>query len=216
MTASVRLLDIGKIDFSKRDVINPVMDLADLDRALTTLGELLQYRGQSADVSIVGGGALLLSGFHLRPTKDVDIVGMGGEEPLRSAHPLPEYLSLAIADTARAHGLNSDWMNAGPTSLLDLGLPAGFFARANVRDYGALTVRIAHRWDLVCMKVYAAADAMPGSSKHSQDLQVLAPSVDELVRAAAWCRSHDPSQGFATRQLAPLLRAMGVPDAQLP
>ena len=44
---------------------------ADLEEALSTLGQLLQDRGEAYDVVVIGGGALLLLGLIVRPTKDL-------------------------------------------------------------------------------------------------------------------------------------------------
>jgi hypothetical protein len=51
---------------------------------------------------------------------------------------MPEPLRTAVLDVARAFGLADDWVNLGPESLLDLGLPAGFLGRLERRDYGGL------------------------------------------------------------------------------
>ena len=60
---------------------------------------------------------------------------------------------------------------------------------------------------------YAAVDQGP-DSKHFEDLVNLGPSNDELLVAARWARSHDPSEGFRD-QLLHALRDLGVPDAQV-
>jgi hypothetical protein len=84
-----------------------------------------------------------------------------------------------------------DWLNAGPASLLDLGLPEGFLQRAQRRSYGeALTVLFASRTDQIHFKLYAAVDQ--GAGWHFADLQALEPTEPEL-QAARWSRTHDPS-----------------------
>jgi hypothetical protein len=104
--------------------------------------------------------------------------------------------------------LSPDWLNAGPASMLDLGLPPGFLERTIRREYGELTVRLASRYDQICFKLYAAADDSP-RGKHFADLRELAPSADELRQAAAWTRTHAPSDGFA-HILRQVLAALGV------
>ncbi|HEX4418073.1 MAG TPA: hypothetical protein VH165_09250 [Kofleriaceae bacterium] len=74
--------------------------------------------------------------------------------------------------------------------------------------YGGLAVRLASRYDQVCFKLYAAADNSP-RSKHFADLKELAPSADELRRAARWTITHDPSEGFHM-MLSQVLAALGV------
>src|SRR3990172_4893167 len=55
-----------------------------------------------------------------------------------------------------------------------------------------------------------AADHWPLRGKHLQDLQALTPTVVELVDAARWCRTHDPSVGFRDVQLGPVLGLFDV------
>ena len=112
------------------------MNHADLTTALETLGQLLDHQGESYDIVLIGGGALLLTGLIERPTRDLDIV-------------------------ARVEG--TLWVEGEP-------MPAP-------------------------LKLYAAVDQGP-RSKHAMDLGKLRPDHDELLVAARWCRTHDPSEGF--------------------
>ena len=57
--------------------------------------------------------------------------------------------ALAVALAVTALGLAPDWLNSGPTSLLDFGLPAGFSERVHTKIYGGLTFRIADRFDQI-------------------------------------------------------------------
>ena len=101
----------------------------------------------------------------------------------------------------------------GPSSLLDVGLPEGFVARLETRVYGdALTVHFASRLDQIHFKLYAVIDQGPG--KHESDLRALNPTPDELVRAARWTRTHDPSPGFKCLVEQTLSR-LGIADADL-
>ena len=182
----------------------------ELDQALETLGALLSARGLAFDIVVVGGGALLLRGLIARPTKDLDVVAMVEDGAWVSASPLPEQLLSAAIEVAGALDLADDWLNPGPTSLLDLGLPSGFEGRATRQLFGGLTVRVAAREDQVAFKLYAAADQWPHAGKHLQDLNELSPTPAELVRSAAWCRTHDPSPGFRDLLLVPVLAKFGV------
>ena len=185
---------------------------ADLEEALITLGQLLQGRGEAYDVVIIGGGALLLLGLIERPTKVLDAVArVEGDRWLR-AEPFPDGLKRAIEDVAAALDLEDDWLNPGPAGLMDLGLPGGFEARATIRTFGTLTIRLAAVEDLVAFKLYAAADHWPDRSRHLADLSRLGPKQEALVAAARWCRTHDPSEGFRAMQLLPVLAELGVED----
>ncbi len=179
-----------------------------LEDALATLGEVLDARGHRFEVVAVGGGGLLLLGVIRRPTKDLDLLGVLTPAGLVSAEPLPTELGSASRDVAAALGLAPDWLNAGPTQLLDLGLPHGFLGRVSRRTYGGLIVHLAARFDQIHFKLYAAIDQGP-RSKHFQDLVKLDPAPDELVAAARWAMSHDPSDAFRemSRQA---LHALGV------
>jgi len=124
---------------------------------------------------------------------------------------MPEALRIAVEDVARTYGLARDWVNLGPESLLDLGLPDGFAGRLERHDYGGLVTWLAGRFDMVCFKLYAAVD-QGSRSRHLQDLRELQPDRDELFAAARWTRTHDPSPGFRS-VLVDALRQFGVEDA---
>lgn len=182
-----------------------------LEDALEALGSVLEDRGFAYSLAVIGGGALLLRGDIRRPTKDLDVAALVEDDLLATAEPLPEALSTAVFDVAAALELAPDWVNAGPTSVLQLGLPAGFLERCTVATYGSLTLYIAGRTDLIALKLYAAADHWPSRyNKHLDDLRQLTPTTEELPDAARWCTSHDPSPGFREHQLDPCLAALGV------
>lgn len=123
---------------------------------------------------------------------------------------LPAPLLRAIEDTAAVFRLPRDWLNAGPRSLLQLGLPEGALERAHRREWGGLVLHIADRRDQIFFKLYAAVDQGP-QSKHFEDLRRLEPTAEELRAAAAWARTHDPSDGFR-QELRGVLRDLGATD----
>src|ERR1700677_131642 len=134
------------------------------DDLLGALSEQLAAQRECFTIAVVGGSALLALGLISRTTRDVDVLAIvdGGE--LTSAQPLPAALVGAAQTVARDFGLSKDWLNPGPTSLLDLGLPEGFLERE-------------------------------GAGKHLNDLQALAPTERELLDAASWSQTNDPSDG---------------------
>jgi len=166
-----------------------------MEEALETLGDLLAEGGHSVGVLVIGGGSLLLLGYVERPTADVDVVGFAGPDGYCKAESLPEFLAGATEDVGRALALGPGWLNVGPADLFDFGLPEGLEDRVTLRRYGSLEVHLPAREDLICFKLYAAVDQGP-RSKHMDDLRALSPSRDELVAAARWTRTHDPSTGF--------------------
>ncbi len=189
------------------------MNVGHLRSALSTLGEVLAARGLRYEVVIVGGANLLLRGVITRSTKDGDVVaGRSSDGQIIEMPQLPAPLAAAVRDVARTYGLAEDWLNVGPASLLDLGLPDGFAGRLSREDFGALTVWLAGRHDLVCFKLYAAADHWPARDRHLADLRALAPDRGDLLAAARWARTHDASPGFRSLLVA-VLDELGIEDA---
>lgn len=182
------------------------------ERLLSGLGEHLAAANERFELVVVGGSGLLALGEIERSTRDVDLVALRNGEELNPAKPLPEPLRLAAERVARDFGLDAAWLNGGPTSLLELGLPEGFLDRLDSRGYGdALIVHFASRYDQIHFKLYAMVDA-GGPGKHEQDLQALAPSEAELLAAARWSRTHDPSEAYRETLLR-ALEHLGVSDA---
>lgn len=186
-----------------------------VDTILSALGEQLLASGKgSVDFLVCGGSALQALGLATRTTKDVDVVALVSHSANQSlglvtAKPLPDFLLEAAKKVARDFVLSENWLNPGPTSALDFGLPEGILDRAEVRNYGeALTVRFLSRYDQIHFKLYAAVDQ---GGKHYQDLLALNPSAEELERAARWSMTHDVSDGYKV-ELKRLLTGMGKAD----
>jgi hypothetical protein len=184
------------------------------ERILEALGEQLTARGERYELVVIGGSALLALGLVERATKDVDIVALRSGETLDSAKPLPEGLGVARDLVARDFSLLPQWLNPGPTELLEFGLPDGFVGRLERRDHGTgLTAYFASRLDQIHFKLYAAVDE-GGPGKHEADLRALAPTEAELIAAARWSQTHDPSPGYA-QELRGALEFLGVADVDL-
>ncbi|MEQ1736561.1 MAG: DUF6036 family nucleotidyltransferase [Rhodoglobus sp.] len=169
----------------------------ELRRALDVLGRILEDRGYSSEIVLIGGGALLLQGWITRPTKDLDALAVVDHGTYRSAKPFPALLQEAIEDTAPVVGMEPHWLNAGPTAQLDYDLPEGFRDRTTKVQFHALVIQLAGRFDLICLKLYAAADH-DRRSKHVADLIALAPEPDEFARAAIWVKRQDAGPEFAS------------------
>jgi len=183
------------------------------DQLLGALSEQLAASGEHYELVVIGGSGLLALGIIERATRDVDIVALHSDGALDRAKPLPEALRIARDRVARDFSLPPEWLNPGPTDLLELGLPAGFVDRLERRDYGeSLVVYLASRYDQIHFKLYALVDQGPG--KHEEDLRALSPTEAELVAAARWSRSQDPSDGYA-QVLRGALTHLGVEDARL-
>jgi hypothetical protein len=187
---------------------------ATTDRLLSALSEHLSLTGHEYDLVVIGGSALLALGLVSRSTQDVDIVALTGSAGLDEALPLPKPLADARARVARDFGLPEDWLNSeAARDMLRLGLPEGFTKRLTRREYGSsLTVRYASRFDQIHFKLHATVDR--GGGKHFSDLLALDPSQAELLAAARWTRTHDPSEGFHS-VLTEVLAHFKIEDADL-
>lgn len=118
---------------------------------------------------------------------------------------------MAVREVGDALGLGETWFNSGPASLMDFGLPGGLEDRVTIRTHGTLEVHIPAREDMVCFKLYAVVD-QGERSKHFSDLRALAPTPRQLLSAARWTRTHDPSPGF----LGELRRILGLLGVEVP
>lgn len=175
--------------------VNTPIDADSVDNVLAALGDQLSVRGESYSIVVVGGSGLLALGVVTRTTRDVDVVALLDEGSIVPANELPDGLLAAARVVAADFGLPSDWLNNGPASLVDFGLPPGLLERATHRAYGhALDVLFVSREDQIHFKLYAVVDQ--GAGKHLSDLEALAPSESELLQAARWTRRHDPSEGY--------------------
>ncbi|HLX31184.1 MAG TPA: nucleotidyl transferase AbiEii/AbiGii toxin family protein [Gaiellaceae bacterium] len=186
------------------------LDEQNTHELLAALGEQLAQRETRIELVVIGGSALLALGLIHRTTRDVDVVGLLTPGGVTDPRPLPEAVLEAADRVSADFDLPADWLNAAPASLLDFGLPAGFIERLASRDYGpALRVHFASRIDQIHFKLYAMVDQGPG--KHEADLVELTPTADELLTAARWARTHDPSDAFR-QELISALSYLGVKD----
>ena len=167
---------------------------------------------EPVELLICGGSGLIILGLTQRVTKDVDILARvkrtnTGDIELIKARPLNTEFIMASEKVARDFNLPENWINTGPTSAVDLGLPAGIMERVVTREFGPnLTVHFLGRYDQIHFKLYASVDQ--GAGKHFDDLLALKPTGEELEQAARWSMSHDVSEGYR-QVLKDLLKHMG-------
>ncbi|MGH2836915.1 MAG: DUF6036 family nucleotidyltransferase [Thermoleophilaceae bacterium] len=183
------------------------------ERLLAALAEQLAAKGYRYEIVVVGGAGLQALGIIDRVTRDIDIVALREGDDLVDAERLPAEFIEARDRVAADFRIPTSWLNSEPASLRQGGLPAGFVDRLETRSYGTgLIVHLASRTDQIFLKLYAAVDQGPG--KHEADLRMLSPTSEELVAAARWARTHDPSSGFA-QVLRECLAHFGVADVEL-
>ncbi|MBW1859203.1 MAG: hypothetical protein JRI70_03785 [Deltaproteobacteria bacterium] len=188
-------------------------DQKDIEKILNALGEQLEGSAEEPlEFLVCGGSALIVLGLVQRATKDVDILAritrtVAGQMLLIKANPLPEAFISASKKVSRDFNLSENWINTGPTSAVDLGLPDGIMERVTTREYGPkLMVHFTGRYDQIHFKLYASADQ--GAGRHYDDLLALKPTVEELQQAARWSMTHDVSEGYR-EVLKGLLNHMG-------
>ena len=189
-----------------------------LEQGLEVLGDVLAEERQQADLVLIGAGALLLRGELIRPTADLDVVARVEDGLLEASDPLPEALVRAVRRVGAALDLPhiprdvKDWLNAGPSYLTKIGLPEGFQDRLTLRRYGALTIRIASRMDLIALKFLAASDPQRGTRRAIDvaDIRRTLPTHGEVVHALRWCMRVDGRPDFLRLDAAPLLAELGI------
>ena len=188
----------------------------DVEKILSALGEQLEdLVNEPVEILVCGGSALNVLGVVQRATEDVDVLAYvkrnkAGEVFLVKAEPLTDELAAAAKKVARDFNLPEKWLNPGPASAVDFGLPNGLMERVITRKYGRkLIVHYLGRYDQIHFKLYAAVDL--GAGKHLDDLLALKPTSDELENAARWTMTHDVSEGFK-QNLKSLLNYLGFKD----
>lgn len=191
-------------------------DQKDIETILSALGEQLEGLSEErVEFLVCGGSALIFLGLVHRTTKDVDILAYvkrtrSGNTFFIKAEPLNVELIKASKKVARDFNLPENWINTGPTSAVDLGLPDELMERVRSREFGRkLTIHFLGRFDQIHFKLYAAVDQ--GAGIHFDDLLSLNPTADECEQAARWSMTHDVSEGYR-QTLKDLLNHMGYSD----
>jgi len=193
-----------------------LQDQKEVELILTALGEQLEkLTDQTIELLVCGGSALNVLGLIQRATEDVDILAYvkrneGQEVFFVKAEPLSPELKMAAEKVARDFNLPDRWLNSGPTSAVDLGLPEGLMERVITKQFGPkLIIHFLGRYDQIHFKLYAAVDQ--GAGKHLDDLLLLNPTSDEIEDAARWSMTHDVSEGYK-QNLKDMLIYMGFKD----
>jgi len=188
----------------------------EIESILRALGEQLEgLAPEPVEILVCGGSALNLLGFIRRATKDVDVIAYihrdkEGKVFLIKVDPLGPELKEASRKVARDFNLPENWLNTGPASAVDFGLPEGLMERVITRSFGKkLVIHFLGRYDQIHFKLYAAV--AQGAGKHFDDLLALQPTAEELGKAARWSMTHDISEGYK-QTLQRLLIHLGYED----
>ncbi len=170
------------------DKKNIEMIFSALDRQLAAGG------GFGISLVVCGGTALAALGLVARTTKDVDVLGSFKGGKIQKISEFPSWLSEAAKKVARDFNLPEDWLNLGPASQLEMGLPEGLKERLYKTVYGKqLTIYFISRIDQIHFKLFASLDR---GGYHVEDLFKLNPSEAELLAACRWVLTQDVSIAF--------------------
>jgi len=161
---------------------------------LSLLGEhLAQASSELIRLIVCGGTALNVLGLVVRTTKDVDVIG-GLDEQGRWIKDLPEEFWKGVKEVGAFYQLPKDWLNFGPQSYLETGLPNGLISRVTWKTYSPVfELGYISRFDQIHLKLYASADR---AGYHVDDLLQLQPNSEEIVLASKWCLGQDVYEEF--------------------
>src|SRR4030042_4599721 len=171
-------------------IINDIREA--LDRQIGVHG------GVPLGLVVCGGTALSALGLVMRTTRDMDVLGSVSETQngvtIQSIKKFPEWLVEAANRVGRDFDLPDKWLNLGPASQVESGLPDGFEKRLVKKGYGQyLSIYFISRIDQIHFKLYASVDQ---DGYHEQDLFALKPTESEMEVAAEWVVTQDVSEGF--------------------
>jgi hypothetical protein len=142
----------------------------------------LVARGLSFEAVVIGGTALGLLGVIARQTRDCDIL-----HPQLTPVMLDAAQVFAVAVRAAGDVLDDQWLNNGPSTLVDA-LPVGWQARLQrVYTGEAIVLHSLGRQELLMSKLFALCDR----EIDLQDCLALSPTVDELQLVTPWLEQQD-------------------------
>jgi hypothetical protein len=172
------------------DIINDILEA--LDRQIGVHG------GVPLGLVVCGGTALSALGLVMRTTRDMDVLGSVSETQngvtIQRIKKFPEWLMEAADRVGRDFDLPEKWLNLGPASQVESGLPEGFEKRLVKKVCGQyLAVYFISRLDQIHFKLYASVDQ---DGYHLQDLFALKPTENEMEMAAKWVVTQDVSEVF--------------------
>jgi len=135
-----------------------------IDDIFEALDRQIRVRdGTPLGLVVCGGTALSALGLVMRTTRDVDVLGTvletQNKRTIQRITKFPEWLMEAANKVGRDFDLPENWLNLGPASQVESGLPEGFEKRLVKKVYGQyLTIYFISRLDQIHFKLYAAVD----------------------------------------------------------
>jgi len=153
---------------------------------LDSLDAKLQVRGELRELTVCGGGALLILNIIDRQTRDIDVI----------APELDSVLKEVAAEVGREFGLEPGWLNNGPASL-SRDLESGWETRVQIIYSGQrLKMYTLSNHDLLASKLFAYCDR---DENDLSDILKMCPSVSEIESLRNWVLARDASNYWPAR-----------------
>ncbi|MDD2710177.1 MAG: hypothetical protein PHV34_19510 [Verrucomicrobiae bacterium] len=183
-------------------------------QALEALGKLMELEEhQPVRLVCCGGAAMNILGTISRLTGDVDVICIAqlikGRIRLLPGMAVSNEFDKLVGVVARKQGIKETWLNFGPASLLEFGLPPGVENRLKRRAFGKrLIVYFVSRMDQVHLKMLAVMNPGKRQMVHLSDLMELKPRANEVKAAVAWLLKRKTSRPYR-KSLAEVLDRIG-------
>lgn len=186
-----------------------------IEEALKRLNAKMVYAGmEPVELVSCGGASLNLMGWVSRSTSDVDVIcparmDAKGKVKLVPEKPLPPQFTELVAEVGHELGIKREWLNFGPSPLVEFGLPPGLEDRLKRMSFGrCLALHLVSRLDQIHLKIYAAMDPKTRLETHLGDLLDLEPTEVEAQAALDWLLRRRTSPAFR-RKLKQVLDRIG-------
>jgi len=153
---------------------------------LDRLDAKLKARGESRELTVCGGGALLILNIIDRQTRDIDVI----------APELDPLLKAVAAEVGQEFGLEPGWLNNGPASL-SRDLESEWETRVQLIYKGQrLKMNTLSNRDLLASKLFAYCDR---DEDDLSDILKMQPSASEVESLRAWVLERDASAYWPDR-----------------
>ncbi|PWU13298.1 MAG: hypothetical protein C5B49_14910 [Bdellovibrio sp.] len=163
----------------------------------------LAAKGLSFEAVVIGGAALAILGTITRETQDCDV--LSPKIPAEILHAARDFSREIIAGGG---DLKEEWLNNGPTSLLEV-LPREWRSRKqNLYSGKALKLEPLGRPDLLRSKFFAYCDRQ----QDLPDCIALKPTKAEILETLDWLHRQDAHPGWpehVSKSMSALAKRLG-------
>jgi hypothetical protein len=171
------------------DIINSIVYIDTMRpiEIISQFDKFLEKQGLELEAVVVGGSALALLGIITRETRDCDVLYPELPEKIKSAAQ-----EFAKNLTREGIPLDENWLNNGPSSLMD-DLPKDWMMRIEPIFAGnAILLKSLGRTDLLRSKLFALCDR----GLDLPDCLALAPTQGEIAEILPWLKQRDANHGW--------------------